>query len=172
MSLLADGDRRENELTQQEWDKCAATERRATELENQGLLREAIALWEQLVESVADWEHGLAWHSLANCYEDVGELARSEAAHLRAIEVEPDNSTWVGGYSSFLFLHGDPSAALEQHLRWIEVERARGAKDPHARLQPVLQALGKRVGISQSEIESRILTALQRGAERLGPTDD
>jgi len=84
-------------------------EQRALCAMNAGLLKEAAALYAEIVAQNPAWEHGTALYSLACCYEDLGELTLAEECYRRALNYEPENSIFIGGLTSFLHLHGGKS---------------------------------------------------------------
>jgi Tfp pilus assembly protein PilF len=88
-------------------------ERRALEARNAGDIREAARLFATIAKDQPDWEHGTAAYSLACCYEDLGELALAEQYFREVLKSEPENSYFLGGLASFLYLHGDPSEAID-----------------------------------------------------------
>ncbi|MGY8637240.1 tetratricopeptide repeat protein [Bradyrhizobium sp. 14AA] len=81
-------------------------EQRARNAMNAGRLKEAATLYAKIVAQDPGWEHGEALHSLAGCYEDLGELVLAEECYRRALSYEPENPTFIGGLASFLHLHG------------------------------------------------------------------
>jgi Tfp pilus assembly protein PilF len=81
-------------------------ERRALGALNAGRLKEAAALYAEIVAQNPGWEHGTALYGLACCYEDLGELTLAEECYRRALSHEPANSIFIGGLASFLHLHG------------------------------------------------------------------
>jgi len=153
---LSPAGRDESKMTREEIDELMAIEQRAIQLQTHGQYLDAIPLWEELVAAAPKWDHGSAWHSLAACCEDAGEFQEAEVAYLRAIEIEPSNWIYIGGYASFLYLHGEANEAFEQHLRLIRTKLADGVADAQNRFQPVLDELGRRLGLNQPELDRRI----------------
>ncbi|BCA05227.1 Tfp pilus assembly protein PilF [Bradyrhizobium diazoefficiens] len=76
---------------------------------NAGHLKEAAALYAEIVALNPGWEHGAALYSLACCYEDLDELTSAEECYRRALSYEPESPTFIGGLASFLHLHGSQS---------------------------------------------------------------
>lgn len=84
-------------------------ERRALGAMSAGNLKEAVALYTEIVAQNPGWEHGTAQYCLAACYEDLGELTPAEECYRKALSYEPENPTFIGGLASFLHLHGSRS---------------------------------------------------------------
>src|ERR1035438_188057 len=94
-------------------------ERKADALKNAGRNAEAAELFSTIVEVQPDWEHGTALHMLAQCYEDVGKLELAEENYRAALKYEPANDIFLGGYASFLYLHGKPEDAFNAYLELL-----------------------------------------------------
>jgi tetratricopeptide (TPR) repeat protein len=102
-------------------------EQKALSLQNAGKFKEAAELFAAIVKEQPDWEHGRGFYSLANNYEDSGQLEKAEQAYKSALRYQPAYDIFLGGYASFLYLHGDPERAFKAHLELLEIERI--AKD-------------------------------------------
>src|SRR5262245_22463152 len=101
-------------------------ERRALEARNlAGDIRKAAEL-ATIVKEQPGWDHGSATYNLACCYEDLGELSLAEQYFREALQYEPENSIFLGGLASFLYLHGDPAVAFDCHLALLKVDRKIG----------------------------------------------
>jgi Flp pilus assembly protein TadD len=98
-------------------------EEQALALMNRGEKAKATELFKAIIRKRPDWENGEAFYDVAGCQEDLGELDKASENYRRALEYEPRNPYFLGGYASFLYLHGDPRSAFEQHLRLWEIER-------------------------------------------------
>jgi tetratricopeptide (TPR) repeat protein len=135
-------------------------EQKALSLQNAGKFKEAAELFAAIVKEQPDWEHGRGFYSLANNYEDSGQLEKAEQAHKSALRYQPAYDIFLGGYASFLYLHGDPERAFKAHLELLEIERI--AKDDVAMESTTiaLRALGEKMGVSEAEIERRIKNGL------------
>lgn len=139
-------------------------EQKALSLQNAGKFKEAAELFAAIVKEQPDWEHGQGFYSLANNYEDSGQLEKAEEAYQSALRYQPAYDIFLGGYASFLYLHGDPESAFKVHLELLEIERinkndAVGVE----RTKISLQALGNKMGLTESEIESRIQNGIFGG---------
>jgi tetratricopeptide (TPR) repeat protein len=135
-------------------------EQKALSLQNAGKFKEAAELFAAIVKEQPDWEHGRGFYSLANNYEDSGQLEKAEQAYKSALRYQPAYDIFLGGYASFLYLHGDPERAFKAHLELLEIERI--AKDDVAMESTTiaLRALGEKMGGSEAEIERRIKNGL------------
>jgi tetratricopeptide (TPR) repeat protein len=131
-------------------------EQKALSLQNAGKFKEAADLFAEIVKELPDWEHGRGFYCLANNYEDSGQLEKAEQAYKSALRYQPAYEIFLGGYASFLYLHGDPERAFNAHLELLEVERIEKHDDAMERTTNALRALGKKMGLSDAEIENRI----------------
>ena len=131
-------------------------ERRALDLRNSGFLEEAAELFAKIVDEQPDWEHGMGFYNLANCYEDLGRIEMAEASYKAALRYEPENTIFLGGLASFLYLHGEPEKAFEAHLKLLKLEKRSKHETEAESLKTPLQALGQRIGLSEAEVTRRI----------------
>jgi Flp pilus assembly protein TadD len=129
-------------------------EEQALVLMNRGEKAKAAELFKAIIRERPDWEHGEAFYDLAGCQEDLGELDKASESYRRALEYEPRNPYFLGGYASFLYLHGDPKSAFEQHLSLWEIER--NNEDSSAKIMNALRELSKRLGLSDQELQDRL----------------
>jgi Flp pilus assembly protein TadD len=134
-------------------------ERKASKLRNAGRLKEAAKIFSLIVYERPDWEHGTAVYGLADCHEDLGEFALAEARYREALRYGPTNPIFLGGYASFLYLHGDAHQAFAVHLDLLLVERTNRNQMGIENAIVSLRSLGKRMGLSQDEISARIAAA-------------
>lgn len=138
-------------------------EKRAFEFKNSGRLREASCFLEQILEEEPHWEHGYGAYLLAECYEEQGDFGKAQIAYERAVETNPSDPVFAGGYAAFLLLHGDASKAFDSHLRLYSIEIAQGDRNGAASTMIALKELGSRLGLSQEVIEDRI-ARVQKGS--------
>jgi Flp pilus assembly protein TadD len=131
-------------------------ERRALEARNLGDIRKAAELFAAIVKEQPDWDHGSAVYDLACCYEDLGELALAEQYFREALKYEPENSIFLGGLASFLYLHGDPAEAFDCHLALRKVHRRNGDRRGAESTRIALGALGKKLGLSDEAIAEKL----------------
>lgn len=133
-------------------------EKDALALMNAGQKGKAAELFSAIVEERPDWEHGEAFYHLASCYEDIGELRKAEENYRRALEFEPKNPYFLGGYASFLYLHGDPQSAFEEYLKLWKLEDSGGNKIQADKTLPGLRELSKRLELTDEELTERLET--------------
>ncbi len=86
-------------------------ERLALYYGRRGRLLKSAKLFSQIIAKCPDWAHGNSQYSLACCYEDLGRLDDARQRYIEALKIEPGNPYFLGGYTSFLYLHGDPAEA-------------------------------------------------------------
>jgi Flp pilus assembly protein TadD len=134
-------------------------ERKACNLRSAGRLKEAAEIFKLIVRERPDWEHGAAVYGLADCHEDLGEFQLAEARYREALRYGPTNPIFLGGYASFLYLHGDARQAFESYLDLLIVERANRNQMGIENAIVALRSLGKRMGLSQDEISARLAAA-------------
>ena len=107
-------------------DELIQLEQLALKLRHAGKAVEAVDYFKQLLERQPDWEHGDGWYNLAMCYEELGNTADAEACYRRALTYDPKNAIFLGGFASFLYLHGDVDAAIRAYVELLEIERGNG----------------------------------------------
>jgi hypothetical protein len=131
----------------------------AMSLKNVGEWESAANLFEQILKVQSDWEHGYGAFNLAECYEELGRISDARSAYERAVCGTPTDRTLLGGLASFLFLHGEPREAFDQHIRLLVLERKHRDDNGMSATTTALRSLGSRLGWSNEEIESRIAEA-------------
>jgi len=129
-------------------------EQDALKLMNSGKKAEAAELFSAIIKEQPSWEHGEAFYNLAVCYEDLGELHKAAENYLQALKYEPRNPYFLGGYASYLYLHGEPNAAFEAYLRLWRFEG--NEQESADKTLLVLRELSKRLKISDQELEIRL----------------
>jgi tetratricopeptide (TPR) repeat protein len=139
-------------------------EKEALDAMNAGRLREAVELFTKIVEQRPDFEHGLTWQSLAGCHENLGELEQAERCYLRGLQYGPEDVYILGGYASFLYLHGEPQKAFEAYLSLLKVEHRIGDSQGEEKTMLGLKELAKKLGLTEQELSERINTALRASA--------
>ena|SRR5437773_3903703 len=137
-------------------------ERKAYDLRNAGRVKEAAELFQVIVLERPDWEHGAALYSLANCHEDMGELKLAEQRYRDALSYQPKNPIFIGGYASFLYLHGDARKAFQSFLELLAVEHRNGNQKGIDNTIVALQSLGKKMGLSEQDVSEEVATALSQ----------
>ena|ERR1700674_3322914 len=131
-------------------------EKRALDLWKSGHLKEAIEIFSTIVKEQPDWEHGSAFYDLACCYEDLNELVLAERCFNDALQYQPKNPIFLGGYASFLYLHGDPRNAFDAHLTLVEIENLNGNHTGVRSASLALKALGDKIGISRQAVTGKL----------------
>jgi Flp pilus assembly protein TadD len=124
---------------------------------------QAATVFKAIVADQPDWEHGMGWYNLAGCYEDLGNFPQARECYEHALQYGRGNPVILGGYASFLYLHGDAQDAFDQHLALFRLEKRsftqeRQAGDPKKleSIQRMLLNLGKQIGLSEEEVKEKI----------------
>jgi Tfp pilus assembly protein PilF len=123
----------------------------------------AVPLLKQIISVDPAWSHGAAHYNLAGCYEDVGEIENARVHYEEALRISPGNDLFMGGYASFLYLHGMPREALTAHLRLIEAYSINDLENEVAAVRPALVALAKKLDWSDVQLEQEVAAARARG---------
>ncbi|HEC84520.1 MAG: hypothetical protein DRR08_00380 [Candidatus Parabeggiatoa sp. nov. 2] len=131
-------------------------ETEALNLRNQGYLEKAAEIFAQIINRQPNYEHGMCFYDLADCLEDLGDFKKAEENYLAAIKYDPDDLIRLGGYASFLYLHGDPKKAFDAHLHLLRLERHWNLEEEMENTRLALKALGKRLRLSVPEVERQI----------------
>jgi tetratricopeptide (TPR) repeat protein len=131
-------------------------EQEALKLTNQGDFKTAIELYKKIVEENPNYEFGACFYNMACCYEELGELEKARENYLKAIEYS-DDSIKLGGYASFLYLHGDTEEALEAHLKLLGFEKK--WRHDTSRTLGAINFLAKKNGLTDQEISRLIENA-------------
>jgi Flp pilus assembly protein TadD len=121
-----------------------------------GHLEKAVATFMKLVGLRPDFEHGQAIYHLACCCEDLGRFVEADQRFREALSYEPANPYFLGGWASFLYLHGDTAEALEVHLRLLRENKGFRNRE---QTKIALASLGKRLGLSTEELAERMAKA-------------
>ncbi|MDP3092208.1 MAG: tetratricopeptide repeat protein [Nitrospira sp.] len=106
-----------------DFDHLIEVESEARDLLVRGEYRLASELFLKIVTELPEYEHGFCFYDLAICMEELGEFEAAERYYLQALAYQPDDSIRLGGYASFLYLHGNPRVAFYMHLRLLFLER-------------------------------------------------
>lgn len=129
---------------------------RALQFRKAGKFKEAAELFAAIVKEQPDWEHGTGFYNLALCYEDMGELALAEQCFGAALRYEPKNQYFLGGFASFLYLHGDPDKAFNSYLELLEIESANKDQKGVESVTTALRTLGKKMGMPEEAVTEKI----------------
>jgi cytochrome c-type biogenesis protein CcmH/NrfG len=145
------------------------TARRSLALKNAGQWDEAAPGFEELLAVQPDWEHGYGWFNLAECYEEIGRTGDAGVAYRKAELLSPTDSIIVGGRASFLYLHGEPIEAIDQHIRLLLLDRLNSDQSAADTTMVALAALAARLGWSEEHLAQHIEKRLP---ELTAPTPD
>jgi tetratricopeptide (TPR) repeat protein len=130
--------------------------KRALVLKNSGKPEEAAVLFESILKEQPHWEHGYGAFSLAECYEEQGSVEKAKAAYENALRENSTDPILQGGYASFLYLHGEASLAFDAYLCLLSIDLAQNNTQGSATTIVALKELGRRQGLSQEAIDTRI----------------
>jgi tetratricopeptide (TPR) repeat protein len=133
------------------------------ELEQRGLraLNEennqlAAEIFKELTDLDPTYEHGAGFYNLACALEELGALKEAEEAYLKALDYEDDDTVKLGGYASFLYLHGSPEDSFEAHIKLLKVEKGfRDTKCAEGTAE-ILFLLGEKMGWSKEKVQKEI----------------
>lgn len=127
-------------------DELVALEQEALRLQNSGDLRTAAKIYKQIIQKNPNYEFGMCFYQLACCQEDLGKFEEARINYLRAIEYNREDDIRLGGYASFLYLHGDPKEAFGAYLGLFKLEKSQGRKADE--IMQVLLTLGEKIGLT------------------------
>ncbi len=131
-------------------------EREGIKLLNEGAFKRASDIFTRIIDEHPGYEHGICFYDLACCLEEIGDLKSAEKNYLRALEYAPDDTIRIGGYASFLYLHGDACRAFDAYLHLLNLERARCQVLDVEDTILALKTLGKRIGLSDRAVAQKI----------------
>lgn len=129
-------------------------EQKALSLQNQGDYKDAADLFKRIVDENPNYEFGLCLYSLAYCLEELGELAEAKKNYIKAIEYDNEDPNRLGGYASFLYLHGNASEAFDKHIELMKLENKLGLDVSTTII--ALKRLGEKLGLTEEEVLGRI----------------
>src|SRR4051812_31226270 len=72
----------------------------------------AIDCFRKIITIQPNYEHGACFYNLACSYEDIGKIDLARENYKKALEYMPNDEIYLGGYASFLYLHGSSDEAL------------------------------------------------------------
>jgi len=125
-------------------------EKEALKMQSSGDLQTAIKLYKEIIKEDPGYEFGICFYNLACCQEDIGELGAAEENYLKSIEYDNEDVVRLGGYASFLYLHGKPKAAFAAYLKLLKLEKTMGL-DITETLTGLFE-LGKKIGLTKKDI--------------------
>ena len=133
------------------------------ELEQEGLranrngnYKLAVVFFKELVEISPEFEHGMAFYNLASALEEEGCLKEAKEAYLKAIEYDSEDPIRLGGFASFLYLHGSCDEAFNAHLNLLQLERIIKDYSSAEETLEVLYELGEKIGWNKEEVQKAI----------------
>lgn len=91
---------------------------------------------------------------MAFCYEELNQLEEAARLYREALQQEPHNTYYLGGYCSFLCWHGEPQEALVVYLDYIAANGFRQSEIDSC--MSALKTLAARIGLSDGELEKRL----------------
>src|SRR5262245_19334478 len=134
-----------------DFDYLIDIEREARDLLVRGEYRPASELFLKIVTELPEYEHGFCFYDLAICMEELGEFDAAERYYLQALAYQPDDSIRLGGYASFLYLHGNPRVAFYMHIRLLFLERTQLDAAGESQTLTALRTLAQMLHMSPEE---------------------
>jgi tetratricopeptide (TPR) repeat protein len=131
-------------------------EQEALALMNAGKFKQAAELFSEIIQSNPEYEHGMCFYNLAGCYEDLGEYEKAGRCYRRALQYAPNDQTRLGGYASFLYLHGDPAQALDVYLSLFRLELSSGNRTEAERTKLAIKDLANRIGLADEALAEKM----------------
>jgi len=116
----------------------------------------AVTAFKELLAAQPDYEHGLPHYHLAHALEEIGDLAMARKEYEDALRWAPADPIRLGGYASFLYLHGSPTEAIDAYVRLARLEKATNAKADISDILQALSVLAEKAGLANSEVLSQI----------------
>ena len=129
-------------------------EQKALSLQNQGDYKGAADIFKKIVDEYPSYEFGLCFYSLAYCLEEIGELVEAKKNYIKAIEYDNEDPVRLGGYASFLYLHGNALEAFDKHLELMKLENKLGLEVSKTII--ALKELGEKLGLTEEEVLHKI----------------
>lgn len=134
--------------------KSIALEREALASMNRQDYGRAVSLLSRLVEDHPSYEHGKPHYDLACCFEELGQFDEARASFVRALEANPTDPIFSGGYASFLYQHGTAQDAFDAYVRFIAIVGPQS--ELGQRSWPAVIALAEKLGIGEQEAQRQI----------------
>ena len=118
--------------------------------------QEAAKLFEKITQISPDYEHGMAFYNLACALEEIGEIKRARKAYETALFYVPDDHIRMGGYASFMYLHGNVHEAFEAYLSLLKIYNKDNDNDGISSCHQALYSLGNKMGWSRDKVLNEI----------------
>ncbi len=128
----------------------------ALQLKNSGRISEAAELLSVIVEQQPNWGNGLGFLNLARCYEDLGQFEKAAKSYRAALQYAPASELILGGYASFLYLHGKPEDAFDAYVKLLRGYWDENSEDDISSCMLALNALGGRLGWSRDMVAEKL----------------
>jgi tetratricopeptide (TPR) repeat protein len=119
---------------------------------NQKKNQEAVELFEKITQISPEYEHGMGFYNLACSLEEVGEINRAQKAYEEALFYLPDDRIRMGGYASFLYLHGNAREAFEAYLKLLKIYIKDNDSVGILGCRQALHSLGHKMGWNSDEV--------------------
>lgn len=129
-------------------------EQKALALQNSGEFGKAAVLFKQIIDEYPDYEFGSCFYSLANCLEGLGQYEEAENNYEKALEYDNEDPIRLGGYASFLYLHGNLSEAFDKYIELMKLEKKLGFDFSDTII--ALKTLGKKIGLTEDQIIAKV----------------
>jgi tetratricopeptide (TPR) repeat protein len=126
---------------------------------NSGNYLLAIDCFKQITTIQPNYEHGACFYNLACSYEDIGKIDLARKNYEKALTYGPQNPIYLGGYASFLYLHGDAKEAFLAHLNLLKIRKS----NPEAieEILQILNLLSQKLDWNPEKIQQKIKEALE-----------
>jgi tetratricopeptide (TPR) repeat protein len=123
---------------------------------NQKKYHEAVKVFEKIIQISPGYEHGMAFYNLACALEEIGEISRAQKAYEEALFYVPDDHIRMGGYASFMYLHGNVHEAFEAYLNLLKIYNNSNDSYGIFNCHQALYSLGHKMGWSRDEVSNAI----------------
>lgn len=127
------------------------------ELQRSGQLREAIAVYQEILRAKPDYKDGFIHHFLGQAYEDIGDFDQAERYFKEALSFDSESVIFLAGYASFLSQRGRNEEAFDEYLKLLHAEVA--ARYSHEDTLTRIKSLGKSMLLSDDDISAKISEA-------------
>jgi tetratricopeptide (TPR) repeat protein len=129
-------------------------EQEAINLMNRDNKQKAMLLFKKIISIRPNYEHGICFYHLACCLEDLNKLSEAKENYLEAIKYDSRDPIRLGGYASFLYLHGSSAEAFQAHSELIKLERELGF-DITGTLD-ILKRIGEQIGLTEKDVINQV----------------
>lgn len=130
-------------------------ENKGIKLKNSGHYQEAIDLFEKIIAEDPNYEWGICFFHLADCYDNLGEYENAKKYYLSSIDYDEVDLIRLGNFASFLLYHGNPQEALECYLKLIAL-RKRYKFDDQSEIFEILNNSSKKLVLTEDQLKKLI----------------